>query len=486
MRLWLSFVALCVLAPSAWAQEDRRLDRRHDEQELGHRATVWTRKGFAAHRKRALDLGADYRGFLTKNKTEREVVAAAMAMARKKGHADLLADKRPKVAPGARFFAQVHGKLLALIVVGRRPLAEGLHVVAAHIDAVRLDLKQVPLYADGNLALLQTHYYGGIKKYQWLSQPLELRGVVVRKDGKVVNVAIGDDPSEPVLVVPDIDVHMAHRVDASEGEEVAGEALDPIVASVPGAPGGRGGRDPFAAEAARVIERELGIELDDLAAAELELVPASPARDVGLDRAMIGAYGHDDRACSYAALRAVMEVGTPEHTAVVILADKEEVGSTGTTGARGSFVRRVVAELLEGSGKTAGEAALDRVLGASTVWSADVTGSVNPHYPGVYEAKNEAFIGSGVVWDQTGIHAEVYTYTRRLLDKAGVAHQAAGWGKSIESKSEEGTILSIFTQLGMEGLNVSIPVLSMHAPFELLSKADLYEGYRAYRAFLED
>ncbi len=486
MKVWLSFVVLCALAASAPAQEDRRLDRRHDEQEIGHRTTAWQRKGFAAHRKRAFDLGADYRGFVTRNKTEREVVAAALALARKKGHTDLLAAKRAKVAPGARFFAEVHGKLLALVVVGRRPLAEGMHVVASHIDAVRLDLKQVPLYADANLALLQTHYYGGIKKYQWLSQPLELRGVVVRKDGKVVQVAIGDDPSEPVLVVPDIDVHVASRVDAHEGEEVTGESLDPVVASVPGASGGRGGRDPFAAEAARVIERELGIELDDLAAAELELVPASPARDVGLDRGLIGAYGHDDRACSYAALRALMEVGTPEHTAVLILADKEEVGSTGTTGARGSFVRRVVAELLEGAGKTAGEAALDRVLGASMVWSADVTGAVNPHYPDVYEAKNEAFIGSGVVWDYTAGHAEVNTYTRRLLDRAGVAHQAAGWGKSVESKSDEGTILSIFTQLGIQGLNVSIPVLSMHAPYELLSKADLYEGYRAYRAFLED
>jgi aspartyl aminopeptidase len=486
MRLCLIFVALCGLARSAAAQEDRRLDRRHDEQDIGHRTTAWQRKGFAAHRKRVNELGADYRGFVTRNKSEREVVGTAIAMAKKKGYVDLLAERRPKVAPGARLYAQVHGKLLAMIVVGKRPLAEGLHVVASHVDAVRIDLKQVPLYADGNLAMLQTHYYGGIKKYQWLSQPLELRGVVVRKDGKVVNVAIGDQPDEPVLVIPDIDVHMTDHVDATEGEEVPGESLDPVVASIPGAAGGRGGRDPFAAEAARVIERELGIELDDLASAELELVPAFPARDVGLDRGLIGAYGHDDRACSYAALRAMLETDAPDHTAVLILADKEEVGSTGTTGARGSFVRRVVAELLEGSGKPAGEAALDRVLGASIVWSADVTGAVNPLYPEVYEVKNEAFIGSGVVWDQTAIHAEVMTYTRKLLDRAGVAHQAAGWGKSTSSKSEEGTILSIFTELGMDGLNVSIPVLSMHAPFELMSKVDLYEGFRAYRAFLAD
>ncbi|HEU5060925.1 MAG TPA: hypothetical protein VFU21_30550, partial [Kofleriaceae bacterium] len=366
-----------------------------------------------------------------------------------------------------------------------RPLAEGVHLVATHVDAVRIDLKQKPVYADGNLALLQTHYYGGIKKYQWLSTPLELRGRVVKRDGSAVDVAIGDQPSEPVLVIPDLAIHMSGgEADGVEGEQVPGESLDPVVSSTPGA--GGGGADPFAAEAARLIERELKIEIGDLAAAELELVPAAAARDVGLDRAMIGGYGQDDRACSYAALRAILELGTPSHTAIVMLTDKEEVGSTGNTGAQSTFMRRVAAELIEGSGKTSSETAVERMLGASTVWSADVTGAVNPHYPVVYEAQNEAFIGSGVVWDYTGVHAEVMGYTRRLLDRAGIAHQAAGWGKSKESKSEDGTVLAYFTRLGMNGLNVSIPLLSMHAPYELVSKADLYEGYRAYRAFLAD
>ena len=469
--------------PAQEARRDRRLDRRHDQQELGHRRTAWHKKGF--DKKRAFALAEEYKAFLTRHKTEREVVVAALALARKKGFADLLADKRPKVAPGARLYAGVHGKLFALIVVGKRPLAEGVHLVATHIDSVRLDLKQKPLYADGNLALLQTHYYGGIKKYQWLSIPLELRGRVVKKDGRAVDVAIGDQPSEPVLVVPDLAVHMSEgEADEVEGEQVPGESLDPVVSSTPGA--AAGGGDPFAAEAARLLERELKIEIGDLAAAELELVPAVPARDVGLDRAMIGGYGQDDRACSYAALRAILEIGTPDHTAIVMLTDKEEVGSTGNTGAQSSFMRRIAAELIEGSGKTSSETAVERMLSASTVWSADVTGAVNPHYPVVYEAQNEAFVGSGVVWDYTGVHAEVMGYTRRLLDRAGVAHQAAGWGKSTESKTEDGTVLAYFTRLGMNGLNVSIPLLSMHAPFELVSKADLYEGYRAYKAFLAD
>jgi len=466
--------------PQQGAGRDRRIDRRHDQQELGHRKTAWQRKGF--DKKRAFALADDYKAFITRNKTEREVVGAALALARKKGFADLLSDKRPKVAPGARFLAQVHGKLVALIVVGKRPLAEGVHLVAAHIDSVRIDLKQNPLYADGNLALFQTHYYGGIKKYQWLSLPLELRGVVVKKSGQSVEVAIGDQPSEPVLIIPDLAIHMSSgEIDSSEGEDVPGEALDPIVSSTPGA-----GADPFAAEAARLIERELKVSVGDLAAAELELVPAAPARDVGLDRAIIGGYGQDDRACSYAALRAILEVGTPDHTSIVMLTDKEEVGSTGNTGAQSTFMRRIAAELIEGSGKTSSETAVERLLSASIVWSADVTGAVNPQYASVYEPQNEAYTGSGVVWDYTAVHAEVMGYTRRLLDRAGVAHQAAGWGKSTESKSEDGTVLAYFTRLGMNGLNVSIPLLSMHAPYELVSKADLYEGYRAYRAFLTD
>jgi len=466
--------------PAQGPGRDKRLDRRHDQQEIGHRKTAWQRKGF--DRKRAFALGDDYKAFLTRNKTEREVAGAALAMAKKKGFSDLLADKRPRVAPGAKLFAQVHGKLLALIVVGKRPLADGVHVVATHIDSVRIDLKQNPVYADANLGLLQTHYYGGIKKYQWLSEPLELRGVVVRKDGSAVEVAIGDQPSEPVLVIPDEAIHMSSVVDKEEGEEVPGEALDPVVSSTPG----NGGDDPFAAEAARVIERELKIGVGDLAAAELELVPAAPARDVGLDRALVGGYGQDDRACSYAALRAVLEVGTPDHTAIVMLTDKEEVGSTGNTGAQSTFVRRVAAELIEGSGKTSSETAVEKLLSSSMVWSADVSGAIDPLYPAVYEAQNEAFIGSGVIWDYTAVHAEVMGYVRRLLDRHGIAHQAAGWGKSTESKTEDGTVLAFFTRLGMNGLNVGIPLLSMHAPYELVSKADLYEGYRAYKAFLED
>jgi aspartyl aminopeptidase len=453
--------------------------------ELGHRATVWESKAFAAHRTAAMDFADDYRAFLTKHKTEREVVAAAIDRARAKGFRDLLADKRPAVKAGAKLYAVAHGKIAALIVVGTEPLDEGVRVVATHVDAVRIDLKQRPIYADGNLAFFETHYYGGIKKYQWLSEPLELRGVVAKKDGTLVEIAIGDDPDEPVLVIPDEAVHVSWSVDGVEGEQVPGEHLDPIVASIPSSKS-KAGADPYAAAVAELLQAELGIAVDDLASAELELVPAGAARNVGLDRSMIGGYGQDDRACTYAALRAVLETGAPAHTAIVMLVDKEEIGSTGNTGAASAFFRRVVGELVEGAGGSATEVAIDRVLGESIVVSADVTGAANPLYADNYDSTNSTFLGSGIAWSQNGVHAELMSHVRDLLDDAGVAYQATKWGKSRDSKSETNTVLPFFTEHGMNGLTLAIPVLSMHAPFEVLSKADLYEGFRAYRAFLAD
>lgn len=459
----------------------------HAEQSapIGHKASAW-QQGSAATQARARKMGAKYRQFIDKNRTEREIVAAALATASKHGFVDLFAGKA-RATPGAKLVASQHSKIAAFIVVGKKPLREGLHVVAAHVDSVRIDLKQTPVYADGNMALLETHYYGGIKSYQWLSQPLQLRGIVVRKDGKVIPVAIGDDPDEPVLVIPDIAVHMSGYVDESEGEQLPGESLDPIVSSTPGHGGrGKGKEDPYAAEATRLIESQLGIAIGDLASAELELVPAAQARDVGLDRALVGGYGQDDRACVFAALEALWETSAPEHTSIVVLVDKEEVGSAGNSGARSNFLRRVVAELLEGQDQTSSAAAMTRVFAASIVFSADTSGAVNPLYGSLYDHKNASFLGAGVIWDQSGVHAEVLGYVRGLFDKARITHQPSNWGKTRGSKGDEGTVLNFFTRLGMDGLDVSIPLLSMHSMFELVSKVDLYEGYRAYKAFLND
>jgi aspartyl aminopeptidase len=460
-------IALCALAGAA-----------HAEDQVGHRPSAWEREGFPA--REAMRFGDAYRDFLTAHKTEREVVAAAIAMAKKQGHRDLLG-KRPVVKPGARLYAVVHDKMAALVVVGTQPLEAGVHLVVAHADAVRIDLKQKPLYDDGNLGLLQTHYYGDIKSYQWLGLPLELRGVVIKRGGQRIDVAIGDDPDEPVLVIPDVSPEVSHFVDRIEGEQVPGESLDPIVASTPGT-----GADPYAAEAARLLEKQYGITAADLLSAELALVPAGAARDVGVDRAMIGGYGQDGRAAVYSAVRALLDVGRPEHTAIVLLVDKSEIGSTGNTGARSAFLRRVVAELLEASDATASEIAVDRVLAASRVIAADAIGAVNPHYPELYDPDNTAFAGGGVVWQPTAVHAELMSYLRTLLDDAGVVYQTGAATETKGSKSESGSLLRHYTRLGMSGADLSIPVLSLHSPFEVISKADLYSAYRAYRAFLED
>lgn len=451
------------------------------EAPLGHAPSAWESKRLD---EAAVASFADaYKAFLSANKTEREVAAFAVAEAKQRGFSDLLSAKPGSVKPGSKWYVTVHGKLAAFVVVGTDRLDDGAHLIAAHIDAVRIDLKQRPIYADANLGMLETHYYGGIKPYQWLSIPLELRGVVVKRGGAAVNVKIGADANDPVLVIPDVAVHMARRVDAVEGEEVPAEKLDPIVSSRP-ANKAKKYADRFAAFASEVISKRLGVAVGDLASAELALVPAGVARDVGLDGALIGGYGHDDRACTYAALRALFDTPAPRRTAIVMLVDKEEIGSTGNTGARSSFVRRLAAELLEGqSGKAAGEISIDRFLSHSLVLSADVTGGMNPHYPDLYDAKNAAVIGGGLVWDQSGVHAHVMAFVKGVFDDAGVANQPADWGKATGSKGEGGTVLPFFTAHGMDGIMVGLPVLSMHAPFELLSKVDLYEGFRGYRAF---
>jgi len=463
------------------------VDARADDspKRIGHKKTAWRSKGFVKHRRAAMQFGTDYRKFIGRNRTEREVVGAVLDRAKRRGHRDLFSGKLRNLKAGARAYAVVHGKMAALIVLGQKPLSEGVHVVASHVDAVRIDLKQNALYADGNLAMFETHYYGGIKKYQWLSTPLALHGVVVKKGGRRVKVAIGTKPGDPVFVIPDIAVHMTGRVRNRAGEHVPGESLDPIIASTPGRPFGKF-KDRFAAAAASLLWRRYKIKPADLVSAELELIPATAPRDVGLDRAIVGGYGQDDRACSYAAVRAIFDAKRPKHTAIVVLVDKEEIGSTGNTGARSNFIRRVVAELIEATGGTSTQVAVDRAMSKSIVFSADVTGAVNPKYRSLYDKRTSAFLGSGVVWDQTAVHASLMSYVRTLFRKNGITNQAANWGKTMSSKGEGGTVLPYFTQHGMDGLNVSIPLLSMHAPFELVSKADLYEGFRGYRAFLRD
>jgi len=475
LRAAAAAVALLTLAAAAGP------DAAAGEPKLGSKPTIWESKGFPVEEKALMAMGDDYREFISANKTEREVIAAAVVLAEKKGFKKLDPSAPPaKIAPGDRLYYMVEGKILALIVAGKRPMHEGFRVVGAHIDAVRLDLKQHPLFEDGNVALLETHYYGGIKAYQWLSLPLALHGVVIKKDGTRVDVRIGEDPKDPVLVIPDLLAHLSWMADDHEGEEIPKEKLDVMVASRPDAKGG------VKATVLHWLDAKYGIAEDDLESAELEAVPASPARDVGIDRSMVGGYGQDDRACGYATLRAVLDLGTPEHTAVALLVDKEEIGSTGVTGMDSVFLPTVGSTLLRAElGDKATDHVLRETFTKSLALSADVTLAADPLYPDLYDAKNVPFIGAGPAMDGAA-HSEVIAHVRALLVRAKVFFQTGEFGKVTSSKSDAGTILPFITRTGIPGMNLSIPLLSMHAPFEVVSKADLYHGYRAYKAFMED
>jgi aspartyl aminopeptidase len=445
---------------------------------LGHKQAASERRGFA---KAEVDkLAAGYMKFLSQHRTEREVVTAALAAAKKRGFRPLQAGKKGK--PGARSFLARHGKIAAFAVQGKRPLRDGVHLVVAHVDAVRIDLKQTPIYADADLGLLETHYYGRIKPYQWLSLPLQLRGVVVTDAGKEIAVRIGARRDEPALVIPDLAVHLARYADAKEGEEIAGEGLDPVVSSTPAA----GAGDRFALGARKALESQLGIRASDLASAELSLVPAHPVMEVGLDRGLVGGYGQDGRAGVYAALEALWQLKVPERTAIVLLVDKQEVGGNGNTGARSAFVLQVLAELLERSGVASTEAEIARVVSASTVVAAEFTAAANPGFAELYDSKNAPFVGAGAVLEPRSAHAEVLAHLRGLLRANNIAHQVVRWGKKRGGHEDKESALPHLTRLGMDGVELSMPLLSMHSPFELLSKADLYACMRAYRAFLAD
>ncbi len=475
LRPLLSFLALLSAASLAAADESPP---------LGHKRTAWESPLVHDHRSEVFQLADDYIGFVGRHKTEREVVAAAVELARKAGFRPASAVEPLKSAhAGDKLLFEEHGKILALVVLGKRPLSEGARLVGAHVDAVRIDLKQNPLYADANLALLRTQYYGNLKKYQWLSLPLELRGVVFRKDGRRVDLHIGADAKDPVLVIPDLLPQLSREVDREEGEQVLGENLDPIAGSMPAA-GVRG--DPFEATVARILADKYGVELDDLRAAELELVPAQPARSVGLDGALVGGYGQDDRACAWAAVRALLGLkGTPQHTAIVLLVDKEESGSTGNTGAQSNFLPRVVGALLAAAGD-ASELHVHDTLARSFALAADATSSAHPLYRSLWEKGNASFLGSGPSFTPAGSSAEMMTRLKALLEREKVTFQVAAFSKTLGTRVEGESILPDLTRLGVSGLTLSIPVMSMHAPFELISKADLYEAVRAYRAWLAD
>ena len=438
-------------------------------------------------------LSEEYKTFLSRCKTERECTAFFQAEAEKAGYRNLssLIAEGAAVKSGDKVYAVGMGKTIALFQIGKQPLTDGMNILCAHIDSPRLDLKQVPLYEDSELAFLDTHYYGGIKKYQWVTIPLAVHGVVAKKDGSVVTVNVGEDAADPVVYVTDLLVHLAGKQLAKKGSEVVtGENLDILVGSCP-LEGEE--KDAVKANVLRLLKEKYDMEEDDFLSAELEVVPAGPARDCGLDRSMIAGYGHDDRVCAFPSFVAMMETEAPERTACCILVDKEEIGSVGATGMQSMFFENAVAELLALTG-TDSNLAVRRTLARSKMLSSDVSAAYDPAYSEAFEKKNCAFFGKGLVLNKyTGArgksgsndaNAEYLAQLRRIFDDNQVAFQTAELGKVDFGGG--GTIAYIAALYGMEVVDSGVAVLSMHAPCEIISKADLYEAKKGYAAFLKD
>lgn len=455
-------------------------------------------------------LAVDYIDFISENKTERECAAAAIAAAEDAGYdslADCIAAGTP-VGPGSKLWACAQGKAVILVHVGAAPISEGMNILGAHIDSPRLDIKQNPLYETNDFALLDTHYYGGIKNYQWTALPLALHGVVAKTDGEVVEVNIGDDPADPVFCVTDLLPHLgSQQMDKKGSKVVEGEDLDVLVGNRPlaatgadeaddgaeKAEGDKAPKDPVKAHVLALLADKYGIDEEDFLSAELEVVPAGRARDLGFDRSMVIGYGQDDRVCAYTSLVAQLALGddVPARTAVCVLVDKEEIGSVGASGMASMFFENTIAEIMALAGESS-PLRLRRALTRSRMLSSDVSAGFDPAYASVFEAKNSAYLGRGLVFNKyTGSRgksgsndasAEYVALVRRIMDDAGVSFQTAELGRVDAGGG--GTIAYIPAKYGMDVIDSGVPVLSMHSPWEVTSKADIYEARRGYEAFL--
>lgn len=440
------------------------------------------------------EISRKYRLFLDGGKTERECVRETLTAAREAGYVELndaIRAGKPLKA-GDKVFVNCMGKAVMLFHLGEKPLAEGVNIVGAHIDSPRMDLKQNPFYEESDLAYGDTHYYGGIKKYQWVARALALHGVAVKKDGTVVDVTIGEDEDDPVVGISDILIHLAgEQMGKKASEAVTGEALDVILC---GRPLDGEEKEPVKARLLSILKEKYGLEEEDMLSAEIEVVPAEKCRDFGLDRSMLLGYGHDDRVCSFAALEAILSLEeTPKYTCCCLLADKEEIGSVGATGMQAHYFENAMAELIALTVPQYSELTLRRSLAACRMLSCDVSAGFDPLYANCFEKKNCAYLGRGVCYNKfTGArgksgsndaNAEFLARLRRIMDERDIAWQTAELGKVDVGGG--GTIAYICALYGMEVVDSGVPVLSMHAPLEIISKADLYEAVKAYRAFME-
>lgn len=442
-------------------------------------------------------LAKAYREFLDKGKTERECVAEIVKEAEAAGYESLESklEKGEKIKAGDKVYAVGMKKIVALFHVGTEELSGGMSILCAHIDSPRLDVKQNPLYEDTDLAYLDTHYYGGVKKYQWVTLPLAMHGVVAKKDGSIVEISIGEDVEDPVLYITDLLVHLSGKqLQKKAAEVIEGEMLDILIGSRPLAElPDDSKKDAVKQNVLKILNEKYGIEEEDFLSAELEIVPAGKARDCGLDRSMIAGYGHDDRVCAYPSFAAMMEAGHVDRTSCCLLVDKEEIGSVGATGMQSMFFENTVAEILALMGQDS-NLAVRRTLARSRMLSSDVSAAYDPAYAEAFEKKNCAYFGKGMVINKyTGArgksgsndaNAEYLARLRRIFDDNKVAFQTAELGKVDYGGG--GTIAYIAALYGMEVVDSGVAVLSMHAPWEIISKSDLYEAKKGYVAFLKN
>ena len=436
-------------------------------------------------------LNEGYKAYLDNGKTERECIREAVKMAKDAGYKDLqeVIANGETLKTGDRVYAVCMEKTIALFQIGQEPLENGMNILGAHVDSPRIDVKQNPLYEAGEFAYLDTHYYGGVKKYQWVTIPLAIHGVVAKKDGSVVEVVIGEDEKDPVLCITDLLIHLAaEQMEAKAAKVIEGEKLDLLIGNMP-----LEGEEKEAVKAnvLKLLKEKYDIEEADFVSAELEIVPAGKARDCGLDRSMVIGYGQDDRVCAYTSLLAMLEAKDLKKTACCLLVDKEEIGSVGATGMQSRFFENVVAELLGAMGSDS-NLKVRRTLANSKMLSSNVSAAFDPMFEGVFEKKNTAYFGHGMVFNKyTGsrgksgsndANAEYIAYLRRIFERENVSFQTAELGRVDVGGG--GTIAYILANYGMDVIDSGVAVLCMHAPWEVTSKADVYEAYRGYKAFL--
>ena len=440
--------------------------------------------------KNVMKFNDGYKEFLSISKTERLAVKEAVKQLEAAGFK--CAKEVKSLKAGDKIYFVNKNKNVCAFIIGKKPLEEGLRILGAHIDSPRLDLKEHPLYEKNGFALGDTHYYGGVKKYQWTTIPLALHGVVCKKDGSTVDVNIGEDVKDPIVGITDLLIHLsADQMALPLAKAITGENLDITLGSMP--VDGKV-KEPVKANVLKLLKKKYGAEEEDLVSAEIEIVPAGPARDYGLDRSMVAGYGHDDRVCAYTSLRAILdvEVEKVEYTSCVILVDKEEIGSVGATGAQSLFFENTIADLFALMNGKHPMYSARKAMEASKMLSSDVSAGFDPLYPQVNDPKNAAYFGEGIVFNKyTGSRGksgsndsnpEYYAFIRKVVDEANVNWQNAELGKVDQGGG--GTIAYILGNYNMNVIDAGIPVLNMHAPMEIVSKADVYEAYRAYLAFL--